>query len=110
MSDWVRICHTAELLPGEVQTAWDGDTPIAVFNIDGELYAIEDICTHDGGELTGGAIIGHAIAQSAKVVRQHRLAVAEILRQVGLGDVLAEDHQVVDAGGHGLPPIRARWR
>ena len=61
MNGWVRVCHMAELLPGEVQTAWDGDTPIAVFNIDGALYAIEDICTHDGGELTGGAIVGHEV-------------------------------------------------
>lgn len=61
MNGWVRVCHMAELLPGEVQTAWDGDTQIAVFNIDGELYAIEDVCTHDGGELTGGPIVGHEI-------------------------------------------------
>ncbi len=61
MTTWVRICHSAELLPGEVQTGWDGDTAIAVFNIDGELYAIEDVCTHDGGELTGGPIIGHEV-------------------------------------------------
>ena len=25
------------------------DTPVAVFNVDGELLAIHDICTHDGG-------------------------------------------------------------
>ena len=61
MSDWVRICHMAELLPGEVQTGYDGDTPIAVFNVDGELYALEDICTHDGAELTGGPIHGYAV-------------------------------------------------
>lgn len=59
--DWVRICHTAELLPGEVQVGWDGDTAIAVFNIDGELYAIEDVCTHDGGELVGGPIVGYEV-------------------------------------------------
>ena len=61
MSDWVRICHMAELLPGEVQTGYDGDTPIAVFNVDGELYALEDICTHDGAELTGGPIHGYEV-------------------------------------------------
>ena len=61
MADWVRVCTTAELLPGEYQVVYDGDTPIAVFNIDGELYAIEDICTHDGGELTGGVIEGRQV-------------------------------------------------
>lgn len=61
MSDWVRVCATSELLPGEYKVAYDGDVPIAVFNIDGELYAIEDVCTHDGGELTGGELHGHEV-------------------------------------------------
>ena len=58
---WVRVGATAELLPGEYRVVYDGDTPIAVFNIDGDLYAIEDICTHDGGELTGGVIEGRQV-------------------------------------------------
>ena len=61
MNDWIRVCALSELLPGEFQIAWDGDTAIAVFNIDGELYAIEDVCTHDGGELAGGPIEGFEI-------------------------------------------------
>ncbi|MEO5624170.1 MAG: non-heme iron oxygenase ferredoxin subunit [Dokdonella sp.] len=61
MSDWIRVCATIDLLPGEYRVVYDGDTPIAVFNLDGELYAIEDVCTHDGGELTGGIIEGHEI-------------------------------------------------
>lgn len=61
MSDWVRVCAQSELLPGEYRNAWDRNTLIAVFNLDGELYAIEDVCTHDGGELTGGVVEGHEI-------------------------------------------------
>lgn len=61
MSDWIRVCATSELLPGEFQLAYDGDTAIAVFNIDGAFYAIEDVCTHDGGELAGGPIDGYQI-------------------------------------------------
>lgn len=61
MNDWIRVCATSELLPGEFQVAWDGDTAIAVFNVDGELYALEDVCTHDGGELAGGPMEGFEI-------------------------------------------------
>ena len=61
MSDWIRVCSTSQLLPGEFQLAFDGDTAIAVFNIDGDLYAIEDVCTHDGGELAGGPIQGFEV-------------------------------------------------
>ncbi len=61
MSRWTRVCAQSELLPGEYRNAWDGDVLIAVFNLDGELYAIEDVCTHDGGELTGGIVDGSEI-------------------------------------------------
>lgn len=58
MSEWVDICAAADLKSGEFRTAWVDDVEIAIINCDGELYAIEDICTHDGGELTGGVIEG----------------------------------------------------
>ena len=61
MNGWVRVCNREDLLPGEFQVAYDGDTAIAVFNIDGALYAIEDVCTHDGGELAGGPIEGFEV-------------------------------------------------
>ncbi|MDR2013370.1 MAG: non-heme iron oxygenase ferredoxin subunit [Rhodanobacter sp.] len=61
MSRWTRVCATVELLPGEYRCVHAGGTPIAVFNIDGTFYALEDVCTHDGSELTGGVIEGHQI-------------------------------------------------
>ena len=61
MSDWIRICLTSDLLPGERKVAEVDGTMVAVFNIDGELYAIEDVCTHDGGELASGALQGFEI-------------------------------------------------
>ena len=30
-------------------------------NIDGALYAIEDVCSHDGGELAGGDVYGFEV-------------------------------------------------
>jgi 3-phenylpropionate/trans-cinnamate dioxygenase ferredoxin subunit len=61
MSEWVRICSTAELLPGERRVAEVDGVSVAVFNIDGELYAVEDVCTHDGGELASGTLDGFEI-------------------------------------------------
>ena len=56
MTNWIRVCAQSELLPGERRIAYDGDVSIAVFNIDGQLYAVEDVCTHDGGELASGEL------------------------------------------------------
>ncbi|HEX7384683.1 MAG TPA: non-heme iron oxygenase ferredoxin subunit [Burkholderiaceae bacterium] len=61
MSGWVRVCAEAELLPGESRVAWDGDTPILVVNLDGDLYALEDKCTHEDFELSAGPIDGDQI-------------------------------------------------
>lgn len=58
MSSWIRICASSELLPGEHRVAEVEGVMVAFFNIDGIVYAIEDVCTHDGGELTGGPING----------------------------------------------------
>lgn len=61
MSDWVDVGTRSEILPGEFKVVWDGDTPIAVYNIDGDLYAVEDTCTHDGGDLAGGDVHGFEV-------------------------------------------------
>ena len=36
-------------------------TFVAVYNIDGEFFAIEDVCTHDGGGLAGGVVEDHQV-------------------------------------------------
>ena len=55
MKPWVRVCATTELLPGESKVAWDDDTPIVVFNYDGDFYALEDRCSHEDFELSAGS-------------------------------------------------------
>ncbi len=62
MSDWVEVATAAELIPGSRRKVDVDDVMILVFNLDGEFYAIEDVCTHDyssfdDGELDAGQII-----------------------------------------------------
>lgn len=61
MSEWVTVAKVGELAPGEWRTVDVDGAPIAVFNLDGKYYAIEDVCTHDGGRLTGGKVEGEEI-------------------------------------------------
>ena len=61
MSDWVDVATTAELSPGASCVVEVDGVMIAVFNLDGEYYAIEDLCTHDGGELVSGELAGEEI-------------------------------------------------
>ena len=61
MSDWKNVAATGEFGPGEYQAIDLDDTTVAVFNLDGEYFAIEDVCTHDFGALTGGCVEGDRV-------------------------------------------------
>ena len=61
MSDWIDVGPEGAIPPGSFRLVDVDDAPVAVFNIDGELYAIEDTCTHDGGDLVSGCLRGDTI-------------------------------------------------
>ncbi len=52
--DWVRVCDSAELLPGETRSVWLGETPVALFNLDGQVHALHDQCSHEDYPLSDG--------------------------------------------------------
>jgi len=56
VSDWIEVARNDDFPPGSWRVVEYEDVMIAVFNVDGEFYAIEDICTHDGETLTGGDV------------------------------------------------------
>jgi len=58
---WIPVAPADQIAEGDyAQVEVDGVT-VAVFNIGGTFYAIEDTCTHDGGELAGGALEGDVV-------------------------------------------------
>lgn len=61
MDDFVKVAKTSELAPGEKKLVEVNGRPVALFNLDGEYYAIEDVCTHDGGPLAEGDVFGEEI-------------------------------------------------
>ncbi|NNC23330.1 non-heme iron oxygenase ferredoxin subunit [Salinisphaera sp. USBA-960] len=61
MSDWVNVASESELSDGQRRVVDVDDVMVAVFNHGGEYYAIEDVCTHDGGELASGDLEGDEI-------------------------------------------------
>ncbi len=58
---WTPVAPASNIPPGDyAQVEVDG-VPIAVFNVAGEFCAVEDVCTHDGGGLAGGAVEGDVV-------------------------------------------------
>ncbi len=62
MSEWVDVAPVAEFPPGSYRVVEVDDVAVAVFNVAGKFYAIEDLCTHDHSPLTGGCLEGEEIA------------------------------------------------
>ncbi len=58
MSDWTTVASVTDFAPGDYRTLDIDGTHVIVFNVDGAFYALEDVCTHDGSCLHGGAIEG----------------------------------------------------
>lgn len=61
MSDWIDVAAENAIAPGEYVTVDIDDVQVAVFNVDGGFFAIEDVCTHDYLCLTGGEVEGEEI-------------------------------------------------
>lgn len=52
-----RVCSVSEIPEGEVRVvACAGGRSLALSNVDGELHAIDNVCTHDGGPLGEGRL------------------------------------------------------
>jgi 3-phenylpropionate/trans-cinnamate dioxygenase ferredoxin subunit len=50
----VAVCPLEALPPGTMKLVQAGLVTVGVFNIDGELFAVEDRCSHDDGPLVEG--------------------------------------------------------
>jgi 3-phenylpropionate/trans-cinnamate dioxygenase ferredoxin subunit len=56
MADFVKAAETRDVPPGSVKDVEIDGRRIAVCNVDGEYYAVDDVCTHDGGPLGSGRL------------------------------------------------------
>jgi 3-phenylpropionate/trans-cinnamate dioxygenase ferredoxin subunit len=61
MAEFVTVARKDDIPPGRVQVYDIGGKPVAVCNVDGAFYAIDDVCTHDGGPLDQGQLEGNEI-------------------------------------------------
>ncbi|WP_138418063.1 Rieske 2Fe-2S domain-containing protein [Aquibacillus sediminis] len=52
----VRVCLIEELPPGHSRLLKMDKLEIAIFNVDGNLYAIRNQCPHQGTSLVHGAV------------------------------------------------------
>ncbi len=61
MSEWVDVIKAEAMADGEHVVVDVDGTDVAVFKLEGEFYAVEDVCNHDGAEIASGEIEGDDI-------------------------------------------------
>src|SRR5437867_10345036 len=56
MAKLIKVAQTTDLPPGKAAAFDVEGLRIAVFNVGGSFYAIDDTCTHSGGPLCEGEV------------------------------------------------------
>jgi 3-phenylpropionate/trans-cinnamate dioxygenase ferredoxin subunit len=61
LGEYVKVCEVADVPPGTMHPVDLGEVKLMVVNIDGELYALNRICTHETADLSTGFLIGSVV-------------------------------------------------
>jgi nitrite reductase/ring-hydroxylating ferredoxin subunit len=61
MSQRIDLCSADEIAPGNAIKVETGELVLAVYNIDGEYFVTDDLCTHGPGSLSEGYIDGDVV-------------------------------------------------
>lgn len=79
MGEFVKVAKTSDIAPGTAKAVEVKGTDIAVFNLGGTYYAINNTCAHVGGPLAEGLIEGDEVTcpwHGAK----YKIPTGEVLR------------------------------
>lgn len=61
MAEWVKVARAGEVPPGRVKVVEAGGQRLALSNVGGAYFAVQDLCTHDDGPLGEGTLDGELI-------------------------------------------------
>ena len=59
--EFVKVARVDDIAPGTALRVEVEDEPVAIFNVEGEFYAIGDICSHAEASLSEGDIFGDIV-------------------------------------------------
>jgi len=61
MSGWVRIAEVNDCPSGSARELVAEDRLVALYNVDGEFFALDGVCPHQGGPLGKGTLCGAVV-------------------------------------------------
>jgi 3-phenylpropionate/trans-cinnamate dioxygenase ferredoxin subunit len=54
LAQWVDVARATDIPPGHAARIEIDGVPVAIFNLDGEFYALDDTCSHAEASLSEG--------------------------------------------------------
>lgn len=61
MPDFVKVANISDLAPGKCLAVAAGGKTIALFNVEGAFFALDNTCLHRGGPLGEGILEGDVV-------------------------------------------------
>lgn len=61
MAEWVKVGSVGEVAEGEMSSFGVGDRQVAIANVEGDLHAFDDVCTHQQCSLAEGDLDGTTV-------------------------------------------------
>ncbi len=97
MSEWHTVAAATDILPGQAARVDIGDVAIAVFNVEGDFYCLDDTCSHAQASLVEGDIDVHRRAIECPLHGSaFDLRTGAVMSLPAVGPVRAHSIKVVD--------------
>jgi nitrite reductase/ring-hydroxylating ferredoxin subunit len=61
VAQFVSVAQIGDVGPGRSKVVTVGGVDIALFNVNGTIYAIDNLCPHEGGPLATGKVLGTVV-------------------------------------------------
>jgi nitrite reductase (NADH) small subunit len=60
-TEYFSVARTTEIVPGRARVFYLRGIEIALFNVNGDFYAVDNLCPHEGGPLVAGTVGGRVL-------------------------------------------------
>ena len=54
VAEWIEVARASDIPPGHAARVEIDGVPVAIFNVDGDFYALDDTCSHAEASLSEG--------------------------------------------------------
>jgi 3-phenylpropionate/trans-cinnamate dioxygenase ferredoxin subunit len=99
ITGFVRVARVADVPPGTVRRVEVGGRRVALANVEGEFFAVEDTCTHEEASLSEGGLSGEVLVcpkhGSRFNIRTGRVLSLPAVRSVAVFPVRVEGDDVL---------------